>query len=152
MDSPNIKPWYNYLQDIQWKMNLVIVSLLIIVDLIVLILVKFKVDTWGCITLVIHMTVSCLRLFTPKFVYDSDDPDDPDPPTEYFDELTDASQLLVWISIYYFVFEILLVKITIQNKDTLKMKRTIMFLKFTSICLMVMFSVFALIENHKLYT
>ena len=47
MDSPNIKPWYNYLQDIQWKMNLGIVSLLIIVDLIVLILVKFKVDTWG---------------------------------------------------------------------------------------------------------
>ena len=97
------------------------------------------------------MTVSCLRLFTPKFVYD-DDSDDPDPPTDYFDELTDASQLLVWVSIYYFVFEILLVKITIQNKDTLKMKMTIMFLKFTTIFLMVVFSVFALIENHTLYT
>ncbi len=111
MDSPKIKYWYDYLQDIQWKMNLVIVSMLIIVDLVVLILVKFKVDAWGCITLMIHLTVSCLRLFTPKFVYDNDDSDDP--PTEYFDELTDASQLLVWVSIYYFVFEILLVKITI---------------------------------------
>jgi hypothetical protein len=113
MDNPNIKHWYDFLQSLQWKINLGIVSMVIIVDLIVLILVKFKVDTWGYFTLIIHLTVSCLRLFTPKFVYDNDDPDDPDPPTEYFDELTDASQLLVWVSIYYFVFEILLVKITI---------------------------------------
>lgn len=47
MDSPNIKHWYDYLQSLQWKINLGIVSMVIIVDLIVLILVKFKVDTWG---------------------------------------------------------------------------------------------------------
>ena len=57
---------------------------------------------------------------------------------------------MVWISIYYFTFEILLVKTTILNEDTPMKKRGIMLIKFSAIVIMTLLASFALEINFSL--
>jgi hypothetical protein len=97
------------------------------------------VDAWGFITLAIHLAVSCVRLFTPRF----EDQFTADP-TMTYQEYSFVAQILVWVSIYYFTFEIYLVYTTILNKDTPKRNLIIMIVKFAMIFLMVLFGALAL--------
>jgi hypothetical protein len=85
MDFP-ISEWYEHIQETQYTINLVIFSSLIAIDLLVLIFVRFNVDLWGFLTLIIHLIVSSIRYFTPKFYTNPDvDLDENDPPTVIFD-------------------------------------------------------------------
>lgn len=59
--------WYDNIQLAQRIMNWAIVSILVAYNVAVLILLKLKIDWWGLFTLVLHLVVSCLRLFTPNY-------------------------------------------------------------------------------------
>lgn len=61
--------------------------------------------------------------------------------------LSFVAQILVWTSIYYFTFEILLIKTSLQNKDTVKRKRVILITKFAMIALMITVGALALSGN-----
>ena len=62
-------------------------------------------------------------------------------------ELSYAAQILVWVSIYYFTFEILLVKTTLLNKDSILRKRLIFIIKIMMIAAMITFGALALQAN-----
>ena len=61
-----------------------------------------------------------------------------------YQEYSFVAQILVWVSIYYFTFEIYLVYTTILNKDTPKRNLIIMIVKFAMIFLMILFGALAL--------
>ncbi len=53
-----IDVWYNNLQQKQEIINWVVFSILLVSDLAVLIILKFKIDKLGFFTLVLHLAVS----------------------------------------------------------------------------------------------
>ena len=61
-----------------------------------------------------------------------------------YQEYSFVAQILVWVSIYYFTFEIYLVYTTILNKDTPKRNLIIMIVKFAMIFLMILLGALAL--------
>lgn len=109
MDRP-IDIFYENIQNAQRIMNWVIVSVLAFYNLLVLLLLRFKIDFWGFFTLLLHFTVSWLRLLTPSFFeqYNATT-------IEKYYIFSFVATILVWVSLYYFTFEILLVKTALQN-------------------------------------
>ena len=64
--GPDFTKWYAKMFTIQETLSIVIVSLLIIINIAVLIRLKFKkLDAWGYFTLTLHLIVSGIRLYHP---------------------------------------------------------------------------------------
>ena len=82
-----------------------ILALLIIVELTLFIKVKFKIDFSGKLTLLLLLAASVIR-----FIADFQDIG-----TETFLILITVCTTLIWLSLYYFVFEMLLIKYLIQE-------------------------------------
>jgi len=65
--GPPIYKWYEDIQMAQRIMNWIVVTILVFSNIAVLYVLKFKLTVWGYFTLILHLTVSCVRLFTPSF-------------------------------------------------------------------------------------
>jgi len=138
-----IAVWYDNLQQKQEIINWVVFSILLVSDLAVLIILKFKIDKLGFFTLVLHLAVSILRLSTPNYnVIFS--------PT--YDKMSNfelSFGILIWVSIYNFTFELSNVKITLLDENNLRRKRNVFIMKCITISLMLTVSIFALISNYN---
>jgi hypothetical protein len=86
----------------------VILALFVVSNLYVLITLKLKIDAWGYSTLFLQFTVTILRLLTPSFKESFS----PEKGMEYY-ELSFAAEILIWVSIYNFTFELVNVRISL---------------------------------------
>ncbi len=84
-----------------------ILALLIIVELTLFIKVKFKIDFSGKLTLLLLLAASVIRFFA----------DFQDIGSDTFLILITVCTTLIWLSLYYFVYEMLLIKYLIQETD-----------------------------------
>ena len=117
-------------------------SIFVVSNLAVLIILRLKIDGWGYFTLFLHFTVSILRLMTPSFK----DSFTPEKGNKYY-ELSFAAEILIWVSIYNFTFELLNVRISLLNEESEKKKKYIFIMKCIAISLMVTLGVFVIISN-----
>jgi len=84
-----------------------IVGILTIVELTLFIKLKFKMDFSGKLTLLLLLAASVIR-----FLADFEDIG-----SETFLILITVCTTLIWLSLYYFVFEMLLIKYLIQETN-----------------------------------
>ncbi len=119
-----------------------ILSIFVASNLFVLFKLKMKIDGWGYFTLALHFTVCILRLMTPSFK----DSFSVEKGNKYY-ELSYGAEILIWVSIYNFTFELLNVRITLLNEESEKKKKIILIMKCITISVMATLGVFVVICN-----
>ncbi len=108
--------------------DILIFASLLLVELWVFIKLNFKVDKSGILTLALHLVVSIIRIIRTYLLIN-------------IQALIVVAGVTVWISLYYFIFEMQLIKITLtsdnhsirgQKRKTIKRIKT-----FTIILLLI---------------
>ena len=116
--------------DIAFYTDCFIFACLFPVELWVFIRLKFKVDNSGILTLLLHLTVSIIRIIrdiNDKIV-----------------GLIVVTGILIYISLHYFTFEMWLIKITLTSDDyktRLKQKNRVILIKILDTIFMLIFMV-----------
>ncbi len=83
--------------------DFLIIVALFLVELWVLINLRFKVDTSGIITLLLHLIISITRIIRSYVAK--------------LEGLMVVAGILLWISLHYFTFEMQLIQITLASDD-----------------------------------
>ena len=106
--------------------------LLTLVESFVFYKLRFKLDFSGILTLLLHFSVSVMRVFKHYLGIGS---------RVYF-ILSIICNGLIWYSLYYFTIEMLIIKylITEQPDSYIKKKRQLTFLKFITACILIIFA------------
>ena len=93
----------NTINQIAFYTDILIFGILLSVELLVLIKLKFKIDRSGLLTLLLHMLVSMFRVVRSQL--------------EYLQGLIVVTAIMIWISLHYFTFEMQLIKIKLTQHD-----------------------------------
>ena len=113
MEEVDFTAWYYKMFKVQRILSYIIIGTLIVINLGVLSRLKFRLDAWGYFTLTLHLFVSAIRIFGRDLDNNWDE-------ITNYNMMSYISQLLVWISMYHFTFEILLIKNALDHQKQSK--------------------------------
>lgn len=78
-----------------------IFAALLLVELWVLFRLRFKIDASGLLTLILHLVASMIRFLRSYY--------------EKLESLLIVAGYIIWVSLYYFTFEMEFIKITLKS-------------------------------------
>lgn len=97
--------------EVSFILDILILSLLALVETALFVKLKFKIDISGMFLLILNLTVAILRIFKGE----------QDQKT-YFNIINVSCQLLIWFALYYFILDLKIVKETLCSTTLLEYK------------------------------
>lgn len=119
-----------------------ILLVMTVVELTLFIKLKFKIDFSGTLTLLLLLIAQCIRFIADFW----------DIGTESFLVLTSVCTTLIWLALYYFVFEMLLINYLIQETDAARFnekKHRIWLLKWITFVLFLTYVIMVSLNQIK---
>ena len=92
-------------------LDIAALSIIVIVEAALFVRLRFKVDFTGKLTLILHLVVAALRVFVNRLEAEQKNSSGTNP----FDMLSVFSQALIWLSLYYFTFEMAYIRLALDS-------------------------------------